>query len=47
MPKANSTAITLDIKDDAHLYGALARLERLGVSIVSVVPADGRADLVK
>ncbi len=47
MPRANSTAITLDIKDDAQLYGALARLERLGVSIVSIEPADGQADLVK
>ncbi len=33
----------LEIEDDAQLYGVLARLERLAISIVSFEPAGGQA----
>ena len=34
------TEVTLEIEDDAQLYGVLARLERLAISIVSFEPAE-------
>ena len=36
-----TTEVTLEIEDDAHLYGVLARLERLAISFVSFEPAKG------
>ena len=33
------TEVRLEIEDDAQLYGVLARLERLAISIVSFEPA--------
>ena len=41
MAGKDSTEIRLDIEDDAQLYGMLARLERLGMSIVRFVPIEG------
>lgn len=37
--RGDVTEVTLEIEDDAQLYGVLARLERLGFSIVSLEPA--------
>jgi hypothetical protein len=37
-----STVLTGDIADGAALYGVLARLESLGVPLVSVQPVTGR-----
>lgn len=34
----DSTEIRLEIEDDAQLYGVLARMERLGMSIESFEP---------
>jgi hypothetical protein len=34
----DATEITLEIEVDAQLYGVLAKLERLGISIVSFEP---------
>lgn len=38
------TEVTLEIEDDAQLYGVLARLERLAISIVSFERAKGGVD---
>ena len=37
--RSDMTEVTLEIEDDAQLYGVLARLERLAISIVSFEPA--------
>lgn len=36
---SDTTEMTLEIQDDAELYGILERLERLGLSLVSFAPA--------
>ena len=36
--REGSTEIRLEIEDDAQLYGVLARMERLGMSIESFEP---------
>ena len=42
--RGDVTEVTLKIEDDAQLYGVLARLERLALSIVSFEPADGETN---
>lgn len=36
--RKDSTEMTLDVQDDAQLYGALAKLERLGIGVVGFGP---------
>ena len=46
LERTGSTEMRLEIEDDAELYGVLARLERLGMSIESFEPAlrDAKTD---
>jgi hypothetical protein len=41
LERSNSTEMRLEIEDDAQLYGAIAKMERLGLSIESLEPASG------
>ena len=45
IPAGSTTALTCSIADASELYGLIARLEALGLMLVSVHPVDRRSEL--
>lgn len=44
--RADSTQVVVDLQDDTAVYGAVDRLERLGMSIISFAQESSPADEV-